>query len=133
MLINSEAIVLSKIKYKDFDLIVKCYTKHRGTVSYLVRGGLKNSKSKVSKSVYFQPLSQLQIIERYKVGQSLQFFKEIKSGYIYKSLHTNIYKSAIVLFLSEVLNTALKEEEQNEGLYEFLETAFKYLDDEPEF
>lgn len=133
MLISSQAIVLSKLKYKDFDLIVRCYTLHRGTVSYLVKGGLKNTKSRASKSIYFQPLSQLQIIENFREGRSLQYFKEVKSGYIYKSLHTNVYKSAIVLFLSEVLDSALKEEEQNLELYEFIENAFQYLDDESDF
>ena len=133
MLINSTAIVLSKIKYKDYDLIVRCYTQHRGVVSYLVKGGLKNTKSNALKSVYFQPLSQLQIIENYKANQSLHFFKEVRTACIYKTLHTNIYKSAIVLFLSEVLNSALREEEQDTDLYHFLETALKYLDDETEF
>ncbi|WP_411765978.1 DNA repair protein RecO [Winogradskyella sp. A3E31] len=133
MLIDSHAIVLSKLKYKDYDLIVRCYTLHRGTVSYLVKGGLKNTKSRASKSIYFQPLSQIQIIENFREGQSLQYFKEVKAGYIYKTLHTNVYKSAIVLFLSEVLNSALKEEERNLELYEFIEHAFKYLDDESNF
>ncbi len=102
MLTKNNSVVLSKIKYRDYDLIVKCYTQQRGLVSYLLRGILKSKKNQ-SKAIYFQPLSQLQIEENYKRNQTLHFISEVKLNYIYKTLHTNIYKSAIVLFLSEVL------------------------------
>ena len=133
MVIKSNIIVLSKIKYKDYDLIVRAYTKHRGAVSYLIKGGLKSTKSNRSKQVYFQPLMQLTVEEKYKPSQSLQYLKELKTSYIYKTLHTNVYKSAIVLFLSELLSQVLKEEEQNKDLYYFLETTLQYLDEEDHF
>jgi DNA repair protein RecO (recombination protein O) len=133
MLIKSNIIVLSKLKYKDYDLIVRSYTKHRGAVSYLVKGVLKPSKTNRTKSIYFQPLMQLSVEENYRPNQSMQYFKEVKPNYIYRSLHTNVYKSAIVLFLSEILAMVLREEEQNEDLYHFLETAFQYLDTEDSF
>ncbi len=132
MLIKTNAIVISKIKYRDNDLIVKCYTKNRGIVSYLLRGILKNTKQN-SKVACFQLLSQLHIEENYKPGQSLQFITEVKPAVIYKSLHTNVLKSAVVMFLSEVLNAVLKEEEHNESLYHFLETTLEWLDHETQF
>ncbi len=128
MLITSKIIVLHKLKYKDNDLIVNCYTKHRGAVSYLIKGALKSSKSNTSKSVYFQPLTQLNVVEDYKPNRSLQFLKEYKTYFLYRTLHQNIYKSAITLFLSEVLHISLKEEEENKELFNFLETSFQYLD-----
>ncbi len=132
MLTKNNSIVLSKLKYRDNDLIVKCYTQQRGLVSYLLRGVFKSKKSQ-AKTVYFQELSQLQIEENYKPNQSLHFIKEVKPNYIYQSLHTNIYKSAIVLFLSEILSNVLKEEEKNEGLFNYLETALLYLDEDDNF
>jgi len=132
MLTTNHSIVLSKIKFKDYDLIVKCYTLNRGIVSYLLRGVLKSKKGR-SKTVYFQELSQIQIEENYKPKHSLQSIREIKFNYIYKSLHTHIYKSAIVMFLSEILSSVLKEEEKNEDLFYYIETALQYLDNEDEF
>lgn len=132
MLTKNNSIVLSKLKYRDYDLIVKCYTQQRGVVSYILRGVLRSKKGQ-SKTVYFQELSQLQIEENYKPTQSLHTIKEVKPNYIYKSLHTNIYKSAIVLFLSEILSNVLKEEEKNEDLFHYLETALQYLDNEDRF
>ena len=132
MLSKNNSIVLSKLKYRDNDLIVKCYTEQRGVVSYLLRGVLKSKKG-LSKTVYYQELSQLEIEENYKPNQSLHFIKETKFNYIYKSLHTNIYKSAIVLFLAEILSNVLKEEEQNTDLFHFLSAALQYLDNEDQF
>ena len=132
MLAKNYSIVLSKLKYRDYDLIVKCYTKERGIVSYMLKGVLKSKKG-LSKTVYYQALSQLQIEENYKPNQSLHFIKEVKFNYIYKTLHNNIYKSAIVLFLSEILSNVLQEEEKNEDLFNFIETALQYLDNEDNF
>lgn len=132
MLTKNNSIVLSKLKYRDYDLIVKCYTEERGLVSYILRGILKSRKGH-TKTVYFQALSQLQIEENYKPSQSLHSIKEVKLNYIYKSLHTNIYKSAIVLFLSEILSNVLREEEKNADLFNYLVTALQYLDNEDHF
>ena len=132
MLTKNNSIVLSKLKYRDYDLIVKCYTEERGVVSYILRGILKSRKGH-TKTVYFQALSQLQIEENYKPSQSLHSIKEVKLNYIYKSLHTNIYKSAIVLFLSEILSNVLREEEKNADLFNYLVTALQYLDNEDHF
>ena len=132
MLTKNNSIVLSKLKYRDYDLIVKCYTQQRGVVSYILRGVLRSKKGQ-SKTVYFQELSQLQIEENYKPNQSLHALKEVKFNHIYTTLHTNIYKSAIVLFLSEILSNVLKEEEKNEDLFHYIETALQYLDNEDQF
>ncbi len=122
MLNKNKAIVISKIRYRDDDLIAKCFTKQKGLVSYLLRGALKRGKGK-SKAVYFQLLSQLQIEENYRSNQTLQYITEVKLDYIYKSMHTNVFKSSIVMFLAEVLSTVLNEEEQNLELYEYLEVT----------
>ena len=37
------------------------------------------------------------------------------------------------MFLSEILSNVLKEEEKNESLYDYLETALQYLDNEDQF
>lgn len=132
MLVKTNAIVLSKLKYRDNDLIVKCYTKQRGIVSYLIRGALKSQKGS-SKSVYFQPLTQLLIEEQFKANHSLQNIREVKLEYLYKTLHTDILKSAIVMFLSEVLSSVLKEEEPNEQLYQYIENTLQWLDHETDF
>lgn len=132
MLITTNAIVLSKLKYKDNDLIVKCYTQQLGVVSFLLRGVLKSKKSN-TKAAYFQPLSQLQLSINYKENRSLQSVSDTKINHVYGSLHTHVLKSAIVMFLSEVLSSTLKEEEPNETLFSYIETTLLWLDEQSEF
>lgn len=132
MLVTTNAIVLSKIKYKDNDLIVKCYTQELGCISLILRGVLK-SKKRQSKSAYFQLLTQLQLIVDYKNNRTLHTLKETKLSYLYTSLHSNVLKSSIVIFLAEVLSNVLKEEEQNEILFSYLETTLQWLDTHSEY
>lgn len=132
MIITTNAIVLSKLKYRDHDLIVKCFTQQKGVVSFLLRGILKSKKGQ-SKAAYFQPLTQIQIVVDYKEKRALQSIKETKLNVIYSSLHTHVLKSAIVLFLSEVLSSTLHEEEQDETLYSYLEHTLLWLDNQSEY
>lgn len=127
MLTTTKAIVLSKLKYKDYDLIVNCYTQEKGLITLIVKGVLKSKKGKF-KAAYFQPLNILETVIDVKEKRTLQYFKEVKIGYHFSSVQSNIVKSTIALFLSEVLNNALKEEEQNLALYSFLETSLILFD-----
>ena len=132
MLVSTNAIVLSKLKYRDNDLIVKCYTQQHGTLSFLLRGVLKSKKGAVQ-SAYFQMLSQLQIVMDYKENRSLHTIKEVRLNHLYTSLHSNVVKSAVVMFLSEVLSGVLKEEEPNETLYSYIETTLLWFDSHTEY
>lgn len=127
MIVSTKAIVLSKIKYKDHDLIIKCYTEKFGVISYLVRNALKTKKGKF-KAAYFQPLSLLEIQADHKDSRSLQYLRDIKLFVYYNTLHTNVVKSTIAMFISEILSNILKEEEENKLLYSFLETTMIWFD-----
>lgn len=132
MLVNTNAIVLSKLKYKDNDLIVKCYTEELGVISLILRGVLKSKKGN-SKTAYFQLLSQLQLVIDYKNNRTLHTVKETKLSYFYTSLHSNVLKSSIVMFLAEVLSNTLREEEQNKTLFSYIETTLQWLDAHSEY
>jgi len=125
--ISTKAIVLSAIKYSESSLIVKCYTEKLGVKTYLIRGVLKNRKGAI-KAAYFQPLTQLSIEANHKEKSNLHSIKEVHISHAYKSIHSDIVKQSIVLFLSEILSSSIQEEEENTVLYEYLETAFLWLD-----
>jgi len=127
MLVTTKAIVISTIKYGDAGVIAKCFTASDGIKSYLLRGILKSKKGKL-KIAYFQPLMQLEIVANHKNKGSLEYIKDVKTVYPYTSIHTQIAKSAIVLFLSEILNYSIQEEEKNDALFQFIENALQWLD-----
>jgi len=124
---STKAIVISSIKYGDTSFIVNCYTESDGIKSYILRGVLKSRKGKL-KPAYFQPLTQLQIVANHNSKGNLNSLKEVEVLHFYEEMHTEIKKQAVAIFLAEVLNDSLKEEEANNHLFQYLETSFLWLD-----
>ena len=127
MLVKTKAIVISSIKYQEKSLIVKCFTQSEGLKSYFVRDAFSSRKSN-QKIAYFQPLTILEIEAIHKNKGTLENFREIKIATPFQSIYSDIYKNTIVLFISEILHHSIHEEEKNEALFTFLETALNWLD-----
>jgi len=131
MVITTKAIVLSSLKYAEADLIVRCYTESSGLKSYLLRNVLKSRKGKLKPS-YFQPLTLLEIEAVHKDKGNLERINEAKILYPYQSLHTQVIKSAMVIFLAEILTSSIQEAAEDKALYHFLEKSFIWLDNNNE-
>jgi DNA repair protein RecO (recombination protein O) len=127
MLVKTKAIVISSLKYQEKSLIVKCFTESDGLKSYFVRDAFSSRKSN-QKIAYFQPLTILEIEAVHKNKGALENFKEIKIAIPFHSIHSNVVKSTIVIFVSEILHHSIHEEEKNDSLFTFLETALYWLD-----
>ena len=127
MLVKTKAIVISSIKYQEKSLIVKCFTQSDGLKSYFVQSAFSSKKSS-QKIAYFQPLTILEIEANHKNKGTLEHFKEIKLATAYQTINTDVIKSTIVIFVSEILHHSIQEEEKNESLFTFLETALLWLD-----
>ena len=126
-IISTKAIVIGTIKFSDTSLIVKLYTEKVGLVSFLLKGILKSKKGKL-RTAYFQPLNQLSVIFSHQEKRNLQLLKEAQVIHVYETIYTSIVKQSIVLFLSEILTSAIQEEENNTLLYEYLEHSLIWLD-----
>lgn len=127
MQVKTQAIVLSAIKFQEKSLIVKCFTKSDGLKSYFIPSAFSSKKSN-QKIAYFQPLNILEIEANHKNKGTLEHFKEVKIAYNYQNINTDIVKSSMILFLSEVLHNSIFEEEKNENLFSYLETSLMWLD-----
>lgn len=131
MQVKTKAIVISAIKFQEKSLIAKCFTLSHGLKTYFVRDAFSTRKSS-QKIAYFQPLTILEIEAVHKNKGTLENFKEIKIGTPFQTIHTDIVKSTIVMFVSEILHYSIQEEEKNESLFIFLETALFWLDQHDE-
>lgn len=127
MLVKTKAIVISSLKYQEKSLIVKCFTLSDGLKSYFVRDAFASRKSN-QKIAYFQPFSILEIEAVHKNKGTLENFKEIKLAVPFQTIHNMVTKSTMVLFLSEMMHYSIHEEEKNEALFIYLETALMWLD-----
>ncbi|MGB5553154.1 MAG: DNA repair protein RecO [Flavobacteriaceae bacterium] len=127
MQVTTKAIILSSLKFGDTSLIVKAFTYSDGLKSYLLKGVLASKKGKL-KTAYFQPLTQLEIVAVHKNKGTLETIREAKIDYPYTTLHSEIKKNAMTLFLAEMLASSILEEERNEELYAYLEASLQWLD-----
>lgn len=127
MLVKTKAIVISSLKYQEKSLIVKCLTLSEGLKSYFVPNAFAAKKSN-QKIAYFQPLTILEIEANHKNKGTLEHFKEIRLAHAYQTISSDILKSTIVMFLSEIIHHSIHEEEKNEPLFLFLESALLWLD-----
>lgn len=131
MTVNTKAIVISALKYNDKSLIVKCLTESDGVKSYFVRDAFSKGRSN-QKIAYFQPLNILEVEAVHKNKGTLEHFKEVKLAVPYQTINTNIVKTTIAIFVAEMLHHSIREEQKDQRLYSFLETALLWLDSHDE-
>jgi DNA repair protein RecO (recombination protein O) len=127
MLVKTKAIIISSLKFQEKSLIVKCFTLSDGLKSYFVRDAFSSRKGN-QKIAYFQPLTVVEIEAIHKNKGTLEQIKEIKIDNPFQTIHSNIVKSTLTLFLSEMLHHSIHEEEKNEPLFHFLESALNWFD-----
>jgi len=126
MLHRTRGIVLSYIKYKETSIIVRIFTEAFGMQSYIVNS-VRSAKSR-GKMALYQPLSLLDLVVYHKSGKDLQRISEAKFSYAYSSIPFNPLKTGVSIFLTEILTKILREESENEGLYDFVHQAMVIFD-----
>lgn len=126
MLVKTQGIVISFIKFRETSIICRIYTEALGLQSYIVNGVRKHGK-KTNMALY-QPLCILDLVVFHKPQQSLHRISEIKNAYPFQSLFFQPVKMAIGLFISEVISKTIKEGEAHESAYVFLTHSIMELD-----
>jgi DNA repair protein RecO (recombination protein O) len=126
MLHKTRGIVINYIRYRETSIIVKIYTQKFGIQSF-IENGVRSSKGK-NKIALFQPLSLLDLVIYHDEKKDLHRISEIKANFPFRTLPYNIYKSSIAIFLDEILNKTLKEQSENEVLFDFLYHSLIFLD-----
>lgn len=122
-----QGIVLQSIRYGDTSLIVKVFTRSLGLRSYMVKGALNHNAK--SRAALFQNLHLINYVETGKPNKSsLGYMKDVQLSTVYQSIPFEMHKSAILMYVSELLSKTLTEQEQNEPLYDFIERSLLWLD-----
>jgi len=118
MLYSTKGIVFHSLKYSETSIIVKIYTELFGIQSYLIRG-IRKTRSKIKPGL-FQSLTLLDMEVYHREHISLQSVREVRVAYPYHSIPFDIRKSSVALFVNELVYKAIREEEPNPGLFDFL-------------
>ena len=124
---KTEGIVLQSVRYGDTSLIVKVFTRTQGLKSYMLKGAFNRGAK--NRAALFQNLNVIQYVE---VGNpkshTLRYLKDAQLAMVYHSLPMVMNKSAIMMYVSELLSKTITEQEQNEALYDFIVSSLQWLD-----
>ena len=126
MLTKTQAIVLHSLKYGETRLIVDMFTRSHGRLSFIVSIP-KSAKSKVKKQL-FQPLTVLEIECDVRPKVQLQKLKDLRLAYPFASIPFEPHKLSISLFVAEFLYHALRSEQENVPLFDYVADSIQWLD-----
>lgn len=107
-------------------MIVDMFTRQYGRLSFIVSMP-KTAKSKMKKQ-FFQPLSLLEIEADIRQKVQLQKLKDVRLASPFTSIPFHPHKLSMALFLAEFLYHALRSEQRNELLYDYVESSIQWLD-----
>ncbi|MCB9262544.1 MAG: DNA repair protein RecO [Flavobacteriales bacterium] len=130
MLVKTNGIIIKNTNFKDNGVITKIFTSQFGIQSFVLNG-VRNQKGAIKPSHIF-PLNLVEMVIYRKENANIQHIKELRCHPPLNSLHFNVLKNGIALFISEILNASLTEEEPNEELFLFLQNFIIVLDLESE-
>ena len=126
MLIKTRGIIFKAIKYSETSLILEVYTEEKGIQKYIISG--VRSKGARTKVGILQPTSLVEMVAYFRANKNINRFKEIKAAHIYQMIPFDVLRGTMALFMVELAQKTIKEEEANPTLFYFLFDRFYQLD-----
>lgn len=126
MLTKTEAIVLRYVKYGESRMIVELFTKVCGRLTFAVPIP-RSGRSKVRKQM-FAPLALLDVECDVRPRLSMHKISEARLSCPLPSIASDPYKLSISLFVAEFLCYALRGEQQDSGLFDYIAGGIRWLD-----
>ena len=126
MLVKTKGIVIRTVKYSETSLICDVFTEELGLQTYIV-SGVRKKNSKIGSSL-LQVMSMLEIVAYHRENKTMNRTKEQKPAYVFNEIPFKLPKSAVGLFMAELLQKTVKEATPNQELFDFVCDSFLYLD-----
>lgn len=126
MLHKTKGIVFKFFKYSDTSIIVKIFTARFGLQTYIVNG-VRSKKSK-NKIALFQPLTLLDLVVYHNPTRDINRISELKCSAPFQSVHSQMQKTAVTIFLAEMLYKSIKDQDEVEEMFEFISSSISLFD-----
>ncbi len=126
MLIKTEAIVLHAFKMGETKMVTDLFTREQGRLSFVLSLP-KTAKGRLKKQ-YFQPLTLLTVECDVRQSAQLQHLRDVALLTPLPSLLAESNKLCIALFVAEFLYHALKGEQRNVPLFDYVRNSVEWLD-----
>lgn len=121
-----KGIVLNTVRYSDRHNIVHIYTDGRGLMSFAVPQGKTHAAR--MRNAMLMPLSLVDIESGCRSGRELSLLREVRRNYPLATIYSDPVKSAIALFISELLAHVIQEPEGNGPLFRYIEQSVQLLE-----
>lgn len=118
--------MLSTINYNDKYVLVQIFTESFGRVTYMVSKA-KGKNTKAPKSL-FSPLAILDLEVEHQASRDIQRVREARSELFLYDISGSLSKSSMAFFMSEFLSRVLRDTNDSQLLFSFLEQSVQILE-----
>lgn len=119
-------VALRTVRYSDRHSILSGYSLECGRVAFAIAAG--SGKEAVRRRALLMPLSIVECVADIKPGREVSIMHEPRSLSPLAGLRANPLKSAVALFLAEVLGVVLRDGPPDASLYNYMCRAIEVLD-----
>ena len=123
---KTRGIVFRFVRYGETSIITSIFTEQFGLQSYMVKG--VRTSSRKSRIALFQPLTLLDMVVYHKESGGIMYIKEVKCFHPYQFINADVRKTAIAMFINEVLNKSVKEQSHVQHIFNFISDSLIRLD-----
>ena len=124
---KARGIVLNTIKYGDTSVVACILTDLFGRTSYMVQG-IRSGRGKGNRAALLQPMFLLEYEGIPAVRSHMDRMKDVRLSPPLRSIPFDVRKSAISLFMAEVLYRLVRESQPDEALFGFVHDSVAALD-----
>jgi len=112
--------------YSETSIIARIYTEQLGLQTYIVKG-VRKKGARIKRNL-FAPLSIIQLVANHKEGEGMRVMREAACEYQLNGIATDMAKTAVSIYISELLSRSVSAQMADPNLYGFIEDAILNLD-----
>ncbi|MEO5582919.1 MAG: DNA repair protein RecO [Saprospiraceae bacterium] len=127
-LIHTEGIVIKTIKYGETSIISHILTRTLGLQSFIM-SGVSSGNNKLG---LFQIMNQVDLIIYFQEHRPIHRIKEARYAKIYQALPFEIHRTAVGVFMLELLRKCIQTNDFDHNLYDWIKNCLDHSD-EPTF
>ena len=126
MIIQTDAIVLRSMMFRESSRIVTLLTREKGKLSVLAKGA-RRAKSRFGSTL--QPMSHIQVVLYQRPNRTLHTLRESAHVRLFNRTGEDLDKISAGLRIVELTSALLQEEEENPSLFDLVATVLARLDE----
>ena len=123
---STKGIVLHCMDYSETSIITRIYTEQLGLQSYIVKG-VRKKGAKIKRNL-FSPLSIINLVANHKESEGLRVMRDASCEYQLNGIATEMTKTAVSIYIGELLSHAFSAQMADPNLYHFIEDTVLSLD-----